>query len=229
MEFSHFSSPSVLDALLSGLTETVKLALLSSVLALFIGVVVAFAKAAGPRWIKAMAQAYVLVLRNVPLLIQLFFWYFGLITLLPAMEFPFVRHPNFGFSVAALTISSVMGAFFAEVIRAGLEAVSAGQMEAAMASGLSRFQAYRHVVVPQLVPVVLPGLSNEFVNVLKGTTFAMTIGVAELMWNAQYIESETFRGLETMTAITLMYFALSAAIIGSFRVLERLVALPGQR
>jgi His/Glu/Gln/Arg/opine family amino acid ABC transporter permease subunit len=229
VEFAYFSSPRVLEALLSGLKETVRLTAWSSVLALFVGVVVASARAAGPGWIKAIGQAYVLFLRNVPLLIQLFFWYFGLIIWLPATEYPFVRHPDFAFLVAALTIASVMGAFVAEIIRAGLEAVSAGQMEAAVASGLSRFQAYRCVVVPQLVPVILPGLGNEFVNVLKGTTFAMTIGVAELMWNAQHIESETFRGLETMTAITLMYFALAAVIIGSFRALERVVALPGQR
>jgi len=228
IDWRFLFDPHLVAALLSGLKVTAVLTLTSGACALAIGTVVALLRTGRSRALRAAARSYVGLLRNVPVIVQLFFWYFGLTVALPVQSFPFVRSPHFGSCVAVFTISIVMGAFISEVIRAGIEAVPIGQAEAALALGLRRRWVYRHVVIPQLLPIVLPGLGNEFVNVLKSTAFAMTIGVTDLMWQAQEMESQTFRGVETMTAVTVLYFVMSSVIIGSYRLLERLLAPPAQ-
>ena len=208
-------------AMASGLRLTLLLTVCSGVGALAIGAAIAATQAAGVRVLALAGRGYIDFVRNVPLLIQLFFVYFGITIVFPPNLYPLMRSPHLNSVVTVGTISVVMGGFVAEVIRAGVEAVAVGQTEAGLASGLRMGSVWRHIILPQLAPIVLPGLSNEMINTLKATTFAMTIGVAELMWQAQKVEAESFRGVETMTAVTLVYLLLSAGIIGLFRVLER--------
>jgi len=229
LEWRFFLDPRLWAALTSGAWMTIKLTLFSSAGALLVGIAITVVRLFGGRLLRNLAELYTNVVRDVPLLIQLFFFYFGISMTVPATEFPFLRSEYFGQVVTILTISLAMGGFVAELIRAGIEAVPVGQVETALAGGLTRYQVYRYVVAPQLLPIVLPGLSSEIVNVLKGTTFAMTIGVADLMWQAQSVESETFRGLETMTAITVAYFVLGIAIIFAFRRLENFFHIPAPK
>lgn len=229
LDLQFLMSADILAALWNGLLLTVVLFVCSAFGALVIGVALAAMRIAGPRYLRLMARTYTNIVRNVPLLIVLFFIYFGTTILFPANRYPILRTPHLGDIIVVLAISLVMGGFISEVIRAGVEALSVGQMEAALATGLSSGRAYRHIVIPQLLPIILPGLSNEMVNVLKGTTFGMTIGVTELVWQAQRIESETFRGVETMTAITVIYFCLASSVIFGFRGLERLYKAPSAR
>ena len=163
--------------------------------------------------------------RNVPLLVQLFFFYFGLPLLFPPREFPLLYTGDYEVTVAILAISLAWGAFVAEVVRSGIEAIPFGQLEAALASGLSKGQAFRHIVLPQLGPIILPGMSNEMINIVKSTSLAMTIGVNELIWQAQQIEAETFRGFEAMTAVTVVYLVLSLSIFRIFWILERVTRI----
>jgi polar amino acid transport system permease protein len=228
-DWQFMTDPRLIAALIDGLKLTLILSVASAIGAMLIGLAIAVARIAGPKPLRNAARIYTDIVRNVPLLISLFFVYFGTTSLFPPGDFPILRTPHLGEIVAVLTISLVMGGFVSEVIRQGVDAVPLGQMEAALACGLPASHIYRHVVIPQLLPLILPGLSSEMVNVLKSTTFAMTIGVADLMWQAQRIESDTFRGLETMTAVTAVYFALSLATIMVFRGLERLYQTPKPR
>ena len=226
IDWAFLFSPAILDALLHGLGVTVVVSAYSAVGAIVIGFVIALFQVSVHRPLKSIGQLYVNFFRNIPLLVQLFFWYFGLPELLPPREFPLLYGGRYEITVATLTLSLAWGAFVAEVVRAGIEAVPFGQVEAAMASGLSRPQVFRRIVMPQLGPVILPGLSNELINIVKSTSLAMTVGVSELTWQAQQIESETFRGFEAMTAVTVIYLALSLTVAGGVRVLERLLRLP---
>ena len=207
-------------AIASGLRLTTVLTVCSALGATAVGITIAGLQLLGPAPLKLLARTYTNIVRNVPLLIQLFFVYFGITIILPPGMYPVMRSSNLGAVVTVGTISLVMAGFIAEVIRAGVDAIPLGQMEAALATGLSTRTIWRHVITPQLLPIILPGLSNEMINVLKATTFAMTIGVMELMWEAQNIEAQTFRGVETMCAVTFVYFLLSTAIIVLFRYLE---------
>lgn len=228
-DWMFLSDPRLVAGLVAGLKITLILSLCSALGALLVGVILSVARIAGPKPVQLAARYYTDVARNVPLLVTIFFLYFGVTNLFPPGEYTFLKTPHFGEIVTITAISLVMGAFVSEVIRGGVESVSLGQMEAAMATGLNAGTTYRQVVIPQLLPLVLPGLSSEMVNVIKSTTFAMTIGVADLMWQGQSIESETFKGLETMTALSLVYFLLSFCTIAAFRGLERIYQAPGSK
>jgi polar amino acid transport system permease protein len=229
LDWQFLSEPERMAALLSGLRTTLILFAASSIGAVVVGLVIVAMRVGSCSALRRIAYIYTNVVRNVPLLISLFFAYFGLTSVFPPVSFPFLRTPYLGDCITIVTISLVMGGFVSEVIRQGIEAVPVGHIEAAMASGLDGWHVYRHVVFPQLLPLVLPGLASEVVNTLKGTTFAMTLGVADLMWQGQRIESETFRGVEVMTAITLVYFVLSIGTIGLFRAAEHRCRIPQPR
>ena len=226
IDWGFLFSPAVLDALLHGLGVTAVVSLYSAIGALVVGLVVAILQVSGYRPLHAIGTLYINFFRNIPLLVQLFFWYFGLPELFPPRDFPLLYAGRFEITVATLTLSLAWGAFVAEVVRAGIEAIPYGQIEAALASGLSKPQVFRRIVFPQLGPVVLPGISNELINIVKSTSLAMTIGVSELTWQAQQIESETFRGFEAMTAVTVTYLALSLFVSGLVRSVERVVRVP---
>jgi His/Glu/Gln/Arg/opine family amino acid ABC transporter permease subunit len=229
LDWQFLADPDNIGALLDGLWLTIVLFVTSAAGALLAGAGVTTMRIAGGRALRRVAIVYTDVVRNVPLLVSLFFMYFGLTSVFAPVEFPLLRTPHLGQIVSVVTIALVMGGFVSEIMRQGIEAVPVGQVEAAAATGLSSKGVYRHIVFPQLLPLVLPGLSSEIVNVLKGTTFAMTLGVADLMWQGQRIESETFRGVEIMTLVTAAYFVLSIVTIAAFRYAESLCRIPKAR
>ncbi len=208
--------------ILAGLRVTVVISIYSIVGASLIGVTVGLFQVSGFRVLRQFGLAYVTFFRNIPLLVQLFFWYFGLPALFPPPDYPFIYSHGYEGTVAILTIATVMGAFSAEVVRAGIESIPIGQIESALATGLTRRQSFISIVFPQLGPVILPGMSNEMLNVMKSTSLAMTIGLTELTWQAQELEAVTFRGFEAMTAVTVVYLTISLVINQIFRYLEYL-------
>jgi ABC-type amino acid transport system permease subunit len=116
-----------------------------------------------------------------------------------------VFNHNFEFWSATLGLSAYTGAFMAEVIRAGLQAIPKGLLEAAYSSGLGYFQALRTIILPLAFRVIIPPLGSEFLNNMKNSSLAMVVGVAELCWQSQQVESLTFKGFEATTAATLLY------------------------
>jgi polar amino acid transport system permease protein len=200
--------------LLEGLFETVRLVCAALPASLLLGVVVASGRSFMTDrlpFIGRLCAAYVEFFRNIPPIVQFFFWSFAVgLDVFPA-------------AFVALAVSS--SAYIAEIIRAGIGSIPKTQMEAARSSGLSAWQALFHVILPQALIRVIPPLSVEFINIVKNSSVAMTIGLAELTFQTQEIEARSFRGFEAATAVTLLYVMLACVIVLLMHLAERLVQL----
>jgi glutamate/aspartate transport system permease protein len=215
--------------LLSGLTWTLLVAGTAWIVALLIGTGVGILRTLPSRAARALGTVYVEIFRNIPLLLQLFLWYFVIPELLPAEIGRWIKRdlPMPEFWTAALGLGLFTAARVAEQVRAGIEAVGRGQAMAAAASGLSTAQAYRHVLLPIAARNVLPPLTSEFLNIVKNSSLALTIGVLELTGQSRQIESNTFQGIEAFTAATFIYVLLTMLVIAAMRTVERATAIPG--
>jgi len=198
--------------LLKGLVLTLEISLISTGIALVLGTIFGIARLSRFAPTYAISTAYVEFFRNTPLLVQLFFWYFAFPMMLPEDLRTFLNEHNYEFWAATCGLGIYTGAFVAEVVRAGIQAIPHGHIEAAVSSGLSGAQMLVHVILPQAFRIIIPPLGSEFLNNMKNSSLAMTIGVAELCWNSQQIQSFTFRGFEATSAASLIYLVVSLAI-----------------
>lgn len=215
--------------LLSGLLWTVLVAGAAFVLALAVGCLMGVLRTLPGRAARAVGTFYVELFRNVPLLLQLFLWYFVLPELLPCEAGRWIKRdlPQPEYWTAVLGLGLFTAARITEQVRAGIEAVGRGQGMAAASTGLSRTQAYRYVLLPLAARQVLPSLTSEFLNLVKNSSLALTIGVLELTGQSRQVESATFQGIEALTAATFAYVVLTTLVILLMRAVERRVALPG--
>lgn len=220
------SSGQYFDWLIAGLRATLELAGVSIGLALGLGLVIAVLRLSPLRPLRAAASTYLEFIRNTPLLIQIFFWYFGAYKILPAAWNDWLNQGNFEFAAAVIALTLYTAAFIAEDIRSGVLSIPREQMEAARASGFSYLRAMRFVILPQAVRHTIPPLIGQFLNLTKNSSLAMTIGVAELTYQARQIESYTFKGFEAFTAATLIYLALSLLITLLVTLYARRVRVP---
>lgn len=222
--------------LLQGLKNTLVISLLAWVIALALGVGLGILRTApwpGPR---ALATAWVEFFRNTPLLVQLFFWYFAVPQVLPAplrdrlnslnLDTP-VLTVNYEFLASLVGLGIYTSARVGETIRAGLQSIPRQQTEAALSSGLGLGQVYRHVLVPLGLRIVIPPITTEFLTIFKNSSVAVTIGFAEITFQTQQVNSYTFRGLEAVTAATLIYLAISLTIAAVMSRVETRYAIPG--
>jgi His/Glu/Gln/Arg/opine family amino acid ABC transporter permease subunit len=179
------------------------------------------------RPLRAVATFYVEFFRNVPLLVWMFFWYFGVPPFLPEVirEWMFGHGLEFWAGVLALGVYS--GARFSEVLRSGIQSIPRTQMEAAVASGLTTFQAYRYVILPVALRLIIPPATNESLNLLKNSSVALTISVAELTFQTRQIETYTAKAIEALTAGTLIYLVLCIGLASIMSWVERRTAIPG--
>lgn len=224
--------------LLAGLGWTLATSLSAWALALALGVAVAVARTwpstdrrASPKLpARAMGLAggaWVELFRNVPLLVQLFLWFFVLPELLPRAAGDWLKAlPNAPFVTAVVCLGCFTSARVAVQVGAGIEALAGGQRLAAMALGLSTMQAYRHVLLPLGLRIVLPPLTSEFLNIIKNSAVALTIGLMELTASARAVQELTFQVFEAFSAATLAYVLVNLAVVALMRRLERRVALP---
>jgi His/Glu/Gln/Arg/opine family amino acid ABC transporter permease subunit len=213
--------------LLSGLIVTLELSALAWLLAVALGIVSGALRTVKFRPLRALATFYVEFFRNVPLLVWMFFWYFAAPPLLPEMirEWMFSHGLEFWAAVCALGVYS--GARFSEVLRSGIQSIPKTQMEAAVASGLTTFQAYRYVILPVALRIIIPPGTNESLNLLKNSSLALTISVAELTFQTRQIETYTAKAIEALAAGTLIYLALCVGISSMMSWVERRTAIPG--
>ncbi len=207
--------------LLQGLLTTLELSACAALLALALGLALFLLRAAPNRLPRLAATAVVEFIRNTPLLVQIFFWYFGASEFLPEAVSRWLSDHGFEFIAATLALSVYTAAFVAEDLRSGLRAIPREQMEAARACGLSFLQSMRRVVLPQAAAHALPALVSQALNLTKNSSMAMTIGVAELTYQTRQIESYSFRSFEAFGAATLLYLAISLAIGALGNRLER--------
>ena len=196
-------------------------------LAVVLGVVSGALRTVAFRPLRGVATVYVEFFRNVPLLVWMFFWYFAVPPLLPEVvrEFLFGHSLEFWAGVCALGVYS--GARFSEVLRSGIQSIPRTQFEASMASGLTTLQAYRYVILPVALRLILPPATNESLNLLKNSSVALTISVAELTFQTRQIETYTARAIEALTAGTVIYLALCLSLSALMSWVERRTAIPG--
>nr|WP_313657100.1 amino acid ABC transporter permease [Achromobacter ruhlandii] len=209
---------SLLDAsqyqlLASGMVVTLQLFLVSWVMAFTIAVTLVVVRATNLAPCRWLVDAYVEYHRNVPLLVQVLFWYFGMPELLPEGFRMWLYQHNAEMSLAAIALALGSAAYIAEDIRSGLRAIPGTQFEAARALGASYLQCMRFVILPQAVRISIPPLVGRALLLFKNTSVAMAIGVMELTYQAREIENETYRTFATFGAATLMY------LLGSFLIM----------
>jgi len=200
--------------LIYGLKVTLQITLISSVLALALGTFFGLGRLSSFKPFYWVSTAYVEFFRNTPLLVQLFFWYFAMPHALPLEMRHWLFGLNYEFWCATIGLAIYTGSFMAEVIRAGIQSIDKGLLEASYSSGLSYFQIMRKIILPLAFQAIIPPLGSEFLNNMKNSSLAMVVGVADLTWQSQQIESLTFRGFEATTAATIIYLSLSLSISG---------------
>jgi glutamate/aspartate transport system permease protein len=216
-----------LEWLLWGVLTTLELSILGWVLAAVLGGVFGAARTVPSRFWRGVATAYVEFFRNVPLLVWMFFWYFGVPQVLPGGVQDWLNRHG-GELLAAVTALGVYhGARLAEVVRAGIQAVPPTQLEAALSTGLTLTQAYRLILGPIALRLIVPPLTNESLNLLKNSSLALTISVAETTFVTRQIESYTAKGFEALAAGTLIYLGLCLGVSAVMGRIERHVAIPG--
>lgn len=205
-----------------------ELTVLAWLLAVVLGTLLALVRMTTSRLAQSAVAAWVEYHQNVPMLVQIFLWYFGIATLLPDGMQLWINQHRGDFIFATVAIGLAMSAYVSEDLRGGIRSIPRSQIEAARALGLSYLQSFRLVVLPQAVRIALPTLVNHTVLLFKNTALAMTIGVAELTYATREIESETFKTVEIYLVTTIIYLGLSLLIMAGGTVAERRLAFPGR-
>ncbi len=219
---------SYLDLLLSGLVVTIKTALLAWIIALICGSIIGVLRTLPSKTASWIGFCWVEFFRNMPLLVQLFLWFFVLPELLPKAAGLWLKQmPNAPFWTAAIGIGFFMSARVAVQLQAGISSLPRGQKQAATALGLTTVQTYAYVLLPMAFRIILPPLTSEFLNTIKNTAVAITIGLIELTGQARSMQEFSFQVFEAFTAATVLYLLLNFIVVTAMRFLERYVAIPG--
>jgi glutamate/aspartate transport system permease protein len=215
--------------LLSGLGWTLFIAMLAWMIAFSVGSTIGICRTLPNRWLRLIGTAYVEVFRNVPLLLQMFLWFFVLPELLPREAGRWMKRdmPYPEFTSAVLCLGFYHASRIAEQVRSGIDSVAKGLAHAGLATGLTLQQTYRHILMPIAYRLIVPTLSSEFLGIIKNSSIALTIGVLELTNQSRQIESFTFRGFEAFTAATVIYIAVSMVALGLARMFERRSPIKG--
>lgn len=217
------------DWLISGLGWTVALAFFGWWFAFAIGVLVGVGRTARGRLVAGAARLYVEIFRNIPVLVQMFLWYFVLPELLPTAAGNWIKQmpPPWGSFVPALIcLSLYTAARVAEQVRAGIQALPSGQREASMALGLSVKNTYRLVIIPQALRLIVPSLTSEVMGIYKNTSVALTIGLLELTAEARQISEATFQTFAAFGAATLIYLGLALVAYQGMAWIDQRVRIP---
>ena len=193
------------DQFAEGARTTLCLTLISGAVGLLLGTGAALARTSAMGWLRAVASFYIWVIRGTPLLVQILFVYFALPVLVPGLNLP-------DFAAAVIALALNVGAYNAEAIRAGLNAVPRGQAEAARALGLPKSRVFFDVVFPQAFKISLPPLVSNFVALLKDSSLAYAIGVVELTNVGNRIQSATFQPVETLATVGITYLILTTLV-----------------
>jgi glutamate/aspartate transport system permease protein len=215
--------------LLEGIKWTALISALAYALALTIGIFVGVLRTLPSPTARMFGAVYVQTFRSVPLLVQLFLWYFVVPEVLPESAGTWLKRglPYPEYWTTAIGLGLFMGARIAEQTRAAIGAAGAGMHRAAMSQGFTQTQIYRHMLLPVGLRYALPPFTSEFLNTVKNSSLALTIGMLELTGQSRQIEAYTFRGIEAFTAATLVYVLVSLIVIGASRALEGVLHVRG--
>ena len=190
----------IIPVLLQGVVVTLQIAAVSLLLGVATGLPIGIGRVYGPPWLQRLLGAYVTLFQGTPLLIQLFLVYYGL----PDLGITFGR-----LTAAYITLGLNSGAYQAEYLRGALQSVSEGQMTAARAIGMSKWQAIRSIILPQAIRLAIPGWGNEATLVLKDSTLVFVVGVPEILRRAQYVSARTLEPFTAFAAAAALYLVLT--------------------
>jgi glutamate/aspartate transport system permease protein len=221
---------SYLEYLIVGLGWTLATALAAWLIALVIGTLVGTVRTTPVRWAVRLGNLYVEIFRNIPLIVQMFLWFFVMPELVPQALGDWIKQmpPPWGSYVpAVLCLGMFTSVRVAEQVRAGIESLPRGQRMAGTAMGLTPAQSYRYVILPQSLRIILPPLTSEFMNVIKNSSVALTIGLLELTGRARAMQEFSFRVFEAFSAATVIYLITNLVVVLLMRALEKKVRVPG--
>ena len=221
---------SYLQYLIVGLGWTLAAALAAWIIALTVGSAVGTLRTTAMRWAVRLGNLYVEVFRNIPLIVQMFLWFFVVPELLPTALGDWIKQmpPPWGsYLPAVMCLAIFTSVRVAEQVRAGINSLPRGQRMAGVATGLTEAQAYRYVILPQAFRIILPPLTSEFMNVIKNSSVALTIGLLELTGRARAMQEFSFRVFEAFTAATVIYLITNLLVVLAMRALEKKVRVPG--
>ncbi|WP_082520542.1 amino acid ABC transporter permease [Rhizobium sp. Root482] len=214
----YFFAPQVM----AGLFTTLMLTAISMTLALLLGIIVAVAAASRNPVLSSVAKGYIWIFRAIPLLVQIIFWYnlaalypklgFGIPFLPPVVEFD-TNSVITAISAAIIAMSLNEGAYMAEIVRSGLNSVDSGQREAARALGMSSWDSFRRIVMPQAMRVIIPPTGNETLSMLKYTSLVSVIALPDLLYSTQLISSRNFEVIPMLLVASLWYLLVSTILM----------------
>lgn len=218
-----------LSWLISGLGWTLAVAITGWIIAMAVGSVMGTLRTLPGRLPVAVGNVWVEVFRNVPLLVQLFLWFFVVPELLPRDWALWVKQdmPAKEFITAAICLGLFTSARIAEQVRAGIQSLPRGQRFAALALGFTLPQAYRYVILPVAFRIILPPLTSEFMSIFKNSSVAFAIGVLELTFQARQMQEDSEQGIETYLAVTVLYFLCAFIANRGMALIERRTRVPG--
>lgn len=200
------------DRFLEGFLNTIQISLIALVGSFLLGAVIAVFRIAPIKPLNWIGTAFVEFIRNIPLLLVVFFFYLGLPALGISLD---------GFVSGTLGLTIYTAAFIAEAIRAGIQSVPRGQLEAARSSGLSYIQAMNLVILPQAIKIVLPSIGNQFINLVKNSSILAVVAGMDLMYFADLVNSDTFQPLSVYTIVALFYLVLTLPLSFLVHYMER--------
>lgn len=198
---------------LNGAKFTLLLAFFTVLFGVLLGLFLAMMRISKSKFLNLISTAYIEFIRGTPVLVQLYIIYYALPNLLG------VNLPDLVAAILALSINS--SAYVAEIIRAGIQAIDKGQMEAARSLGMTQSMAMRYIIIPQSIKNILPALGNEFIVVIKESSIVSVIGIHELMYNADTVRGNTFRPFEPLIIAALMYFVMTFTLSKLMGAVER--------
>ena len=219
-----------MGTLIQGLYWTVGVSIVAWCIALLVGGIVGVLGTTGNAWVERFCAGYVELFRNVPLLVQMFLWYFVFPEVVPARLGEFIKTADPAWSTfwtAAVCLGLFTSSRIAVQIQAGIRALPAGQPMAATALGLTRRQVYRYVLLPLTVRMILPPMASEALNLIKNSSVAFTIGLLEITGAARSMQEFTFQIFESFAAATVVYVAINIVVVLLMRYLEKRLSVPG--
>ena len=218
-----------LEWILSGIGWTMSVSIAAWILAFSLGSIIGILRTTNNRILRAIATVYVEIFRNIPLIVQMFLWYFVFPELLPNDSGMWVKRemPMPEFTTAAICLGLYTASRVAEQVRSGIQSIGQGQNNAGLATGLTTAQVYRYILLPVGYRIMIPPLTSEFLTIFKNSSVALTIGVLEITAQARQIEEYTFQGFEAFTTATILYILITSIVMILMRVVEGRVSIPG--
>lgn len=214
--------------LLQGLWLTIQLGCLAWVIALSLGILFGTMRSVQFLPLKIIGTVYIEIFRNVPFLVQLFFWFYaGPMLFGQTLQFKINAISGLNYWVAVVALGLYTASRVGEHVRAGFASIGHGQYDAVLSTGMTPLQMYWHVIIPHALRLIIPPLTTEFLTIFKNSSVAMTIGVAETTFMSYKIDEQTFHGLEATTGAMAIYLVLGMTVVKLMDFIETRFRIPG--